>query len=238
MHVALITAPGAIITSVQFGIGSYNAGGNVYVNQLETNFYRSGDVTTFGPFPPVYNVTQATYHGTIQDAVDNANPGDVIDIDPGTYAENVTVDKMLTLNGSGSGSDPGTNTVLTPSSPGITITSGGTSAVNRLVISNLHITGDIYGEDSVEVLGDKICHVHIKDMASATPDDEIGHEYLAGRFKRALLNEGVVDHLSLFRGLKKIGYEGFLSCEASGGDEPLVVAQHELTEVRKLLNQA
>jgi len=102
---------------------------------------------------------------------------------------------------------------------------------------NLHITGDIYGENSVEVLGDKIFHVHIKDMASATPDDEMGHEYLAGRFKRALLNEGVVDHLSLFRGLKKIGYEGFLSCEASGGDEPLVVAQHELTEVRKLLNQ-
>lgn len=45
---ALITAPGAHITSVQFGIGSGNPGGNVYVNQLATNFYRAGSTTTFG----------------------------------------------------------------------------------------------------------------------------------------------------------------------------------------------
>ena len=45
---ALITAAGAHITSVQFGIGSGNAGGSVYVNQLETNAYRSGMTTTFG----------------------------------------------------------------------------------------------------------------------------------------------------------------------------------------------
>ena len=45
---ALITAPGAHVTAVQFGIGSGNAGGSVYVNQLETNFYRSGSTTTFG----------------------------------------------------------------------------------------------------------------------------------------------------------------------------------------------
>jgi hypothetical protein len=44
----LITAPGAVVTSVQFGIGSGNAGGSVYVNQLETNFYRVGETTTFG----------------------------------------------------------------------------------------------------------------------------------------------------------------------------------------------
>lgn len=49
---ALITAPGAIITSAQFGIGSGNGGGDVYVNQLETNAYRSGDTTTFGAPPP------------------------------------------------------------------------------------------------------------------------------------------------------------------------------------------
>jgi len=45
---ALITAPGAHITSTQFGIGSGNAGGSVFVNQLETNFYRSGSTTSFG----------------------------------------------------------------------------------------------------------------------------------------------------------------------------------------------
>lgn len=102
---------------------------------------------------------------------------------------------------------------------------------------NLHITGDMYGEDSVEVLGGKIFHVHIKDMVHAPSDDLEAHDYLAGRFKRALLNEGDVDHLSLFRGLKKIGYDGYLSCEASGGDDAVAVAEHELAEVRKLLSQ-
>jgi hypothetical protein len=49
----LMTAPGSHITSIQLGIGSYNAGGSVYVNQLETSFYRPGDRTTFGSNVPV-----------------------------------------------------------------------------------------------------------------------------------------------------------------------------------------
>lgn len=47
----LIVDPDSIITSIQFGIGSGNANGNVFVNQLETSFYRSGDTTTFGLAP-------------------------------------------------------------------------------------------------------------------------------------------------------------------------------------------
>ena len=56
---ALITAGGAVVTSVQTGIGSYNAGGNVYVNQVETNFYRNGDISTFGTPPPPVPVTSS-----------------------------------------------------------------------------------------------------------------------------------------------------------------------------------
>ena len=60
----LITAPGAIITSVQFGIGSGNAGGSVYVNQLETNVYRAGMLTTFGtPSPYDQDVTPDAIFG-------------------------------------------------------------------------------------------------------------------------------------------------------------------------------
>lgn len=61
----LITAPGAIVTSVQFGIGSGNPGGNVYVNQLSTNFYRPGQLTTFGtPSPFDQNVTPDAIFGS------------------------------------------------------------------------------------------------------------------------------------------------------------------------------
>ncbi|HPA20518.1 MAG TPA: sugar phosphate isomerase/epimerase family protein [Verrucomicrobiae bacterium] len=103
---------------------------------------------------------------------------------------------------------------------------------------NLHITGDIYGEESVKVLGDRIFHVHVKDMVKAAADDAVAHDYPAGRFKRAPLNEGNVDHRPLFNALKKVGFKGYLSCEASGGDNPAAVARHEFDEVRKLLGPA
>lgn len=67
---ALMTAPGAHITSVQFGIGSSNAGGSVYVNQLETNFYRPGDTTVFGPVPTVLNVNSGLAFADLQSAHD------------------------------------------------------------------------------------------------------------------------------------------------------------------------
>ena len=102
---------------------------------------------------------------------------------------------------------------------------------------NLHITGDIYGEDSVKRLGDWIFHVHIKDMVRAAAGDQAAHDYPAGRFKRALLNEGDVQHLDLFRELKKSGYSGYLSCEASGGEDPAAVAKHEFSEMQKLLRR-
>jgi sugar phosphate isomerase/epimerase len=100
---------------------------------------------------------------------------------------------------------------------------------------NMHITGDKYGEEAVKLLGDRIFHVHVKDMVQAPADDKIAHDYAAGRFKRAPLNEGNVDHLTLFRALKRIGYNGYLSCEATGGDDPVAVAKHEFVEVQKLL---
>ncbi len=35
------------------GVGSFNQGASVWVNQLETSFYRPGDRTTFGGPVPV-----------------------------------------------------------------------------------------------------------------------------------------------------------------------------------------
>lgn len=50
-----------------------------------------------------YNVTQNTNHGTIQAAVNAANSGDLIQVAPGTHAENVSITQSVTINGPNAG---------------------------------------------------------------------------------------------------------------------------------------
>ena len=50
----------------------------------------------------VHNVTQDRYYHSIQTAVDEAAPGDVIHVAPGVYSEDVIIEKSITLIG-----DPG-----------------------------------------------------------------------------------------------------------------------------------
>jgi len=95
--------------------------------------------------PPVHNVTQNTYFFAIQPAIDAANNGDVIDVAAGTYNENLAIAKRLTLNGSGT-----TTTIVTSAAantPVISVTTGGVSATDRLIISNLKVTGATGGEN-------------------------------------------------------------------------------------------
>jgi gliding motility-associated-like protein len=51
----------------------------------------------------VHDLTTGLSYATIQDAVDAANTGDEIKVDAGTYAERVTVDKKLTIEGPNAG---------------------------------------------------------------------------------------------------------------------------------------
>ena len=76
---------------------------------------------------------------TIQDAVNAANPagGDTIQVDPGTYAETVTIDRQVILEGAGSGS---TTIDATGFTYGILLQTGGT-ATDRMTIRDLRITG-------------------------------------------------------------------------------------------------
>ncbi|MFZ5432218.1 MAG: right-handed parallel beta-helix repeat-containing protein [Calditrichota bacterium] len=60
---------------------------------------------------PVHNVTQGIDYMAIQPAIDDADPGDFIQVDPGTYYEhNITINKSLTINGDPGDGTPGPGT--------------------------------------------------------------------------------------------------------------------------------
>ncbi len=72
---------------------------------------------------------------TIQNAVNRADEGDLIDVAAGTYTENVVVDKRLTLDGAGETS------ILNAAGKAITVTASGASETDRLVIRDFAFSG-------------------------------------------------------------------------------------------------
>ena len=87
----------------------------------------------------VWNDTTNTSYTTIQLAIDAASAGDTINVGPGTYTENININKRLTLNGAGS------STIINPfviGTPVVQISAFGDSATDRLTLSNIRVTGN------------------------------------------------------------------------------------------------
>jgi parallel beta-helix repeat protein len=78
---------------------------------------------------PVTNVTNTTYHATIQDAVNAATAGNTISVCAGTFNEDVVINKTLILNGAGIG----LTNVVGPI--------GGEAATIRVSALNVQVTG-------------------------------------------------------------------------------------------------
>ncbi len=89
----------------------------------------------------VHDLDTGQTFATIQAAVNAANPGDTLRADPGTYNEDVFINKRLTLQGAQHGVDPGA--VLPPPAAQSILTGTGVSApiVKASGVSNVTIDG-------------------------------------------------------------------------------------------------
>ncbi len=120
--------------------------------------------------------TQAAPFATIQKAIDEAADGATIHVGAGEYAENVVIDKKVTLIGAGSGYDGlSDSTVISGSGDILTITAGGSDAASRQVVKNLQVTNKgVTGNGLVLVDGtNTIAHLTLDNVASVNNNNGI-----------------------------------------------------------------
>ena len=95
------TGTGKIITHSYSSAGNYTVELTVTDNDGATDTIAATITVLLLPALPVHNINKGTDYATIQEAINEANMGDEIHVDTGTYYENVVVDKQLSLKGIG-----------------------------------------------------------------------------------------------------------------------------------------
>ena len=101
--VTFISLSGSAFTytaTAPLATGTFTFSGTFKDANLDTGIVGGSSVILVGA-GLVYNVNKDTYYPTIQEAIDNASPGNEIHVDSGTYNESVNITKMLILRGIG-----------------------------------------------------------------------------------------------------------------------------------------
>ncbi len=107
---------------------------------LETKLTHKPDNSCLGLmtyFLPVHNLTQDTYTLTIQEGVNAANPGDVLECAQWNFNERVTIDRPITVQGVDSANTVINGAGLAGNGNGITINNGVTNVtIKKLTVRN------------------------------------------------------------------------------------------------------
>ncbi len=125
-----------------FGRGNSPVGcATIGSNTFSGNTVDTRSVGTSGG--SVTNVNTGRFFCSIQSAIDDATTlnGHTLNVGAGTYAESVSVTKLLTLDGAGSGSNPAADTIISGSGSGTGLTlSAGTDATHRVTVKDVRVT--------------------------------------------------------------------------------------------------
>lgn len=108
---------------------------------------------------------------SIQAAVNGASPGDTILVNPGTYTEQVTINKNLTLQGNGAGAIIQSPSTLTPDAFGLDVllevNNAATVSINNMTIQGPNPTIN----DGILVVGDATANVSESTIADIHQDN-------------------------------------------------------------------
>jgi L-ribulose-5-phosphate 3-epimerase len=107
---------------------------------------------------------------------------------------------------------------------------------------NMYISSTDHSEKSVSILGDRLFHVHIKDELRIFDEKLPNTFYCPTRrgnelLQATLLDQGGTDHRPLLRGLKAMGYRGYLSLECMIAADDPSVPEKEITALKKMMNE-
>jgi L-ribulose-5-phosphate 3-epimerase len=106
---------------------------------------------------------------------------------------------------------------------------------------NMFIVDERYGRESLDRIGDRLAHVHLKDLSRVSDrslPDAFSLDTPRGEetFRRESLGEGDVDYGSLFGALDDAGYEGSVTTETTVRRiDREEVARRELDAMRGLI---
>lgn len=109
-----------------------------------------------GDFETVQVVAEGAQTGGIGRVQEGVNfvSGSTVLVGPGSYSDNVVITSNVTIDGSGSGSNPAVDTIITAANPGLSVIlvddAGGSGAGDRLTVKDVRLTGST-GGDGVRV---------------------------------------------------------------------------------------